>query len=70
LCLAIPMKIEDIKWPMAIVSHQGLVKKIDIQLVPTVKKGDYVLVHGGFAIQTLDTNIARESIDIWESLGF
>jgi hydrogenase expression/formation protein HypC len=70
LCLAVPMKVKNIRWPIAEVSAQGLIKDVDIQLVPKVDIGDYVLVHAGFAIQIMDKDLARESLEIWEALEF
>ena len=55
------MKVKNIRWPIAEVSAQGLIKDVDIQLVPKVDIGDYVLVHAGFAIQIMDKDLARES---------
>ena len=64
------MKVKNIRWPMAEVTVGGLIKDVDIQLVPKVDIGDYVLVHAGFAIQIMDKELARESLEIWEALEF
>lgn len=64
------MKVNDIKWPMAEVLAEGLVREVNIQLVPNVDIGDYVLVHAGFAIQIIDRKSARESFKLWEQLEF
>lgn len=68
MCLAVPMKIEKIRWPMAEVSDRGVIQAIDIQLVPDVDVDDYVLVHAGFAIQILDKQLARENLELWGNL--
>lgn len=70
MCLAIPMKVNSIKWPMAEVLANGLVQEVNIQLVPNVDIGDYVLVHAGFAIQIIDRKSARENLHLWEQLEF
>lgn len=70
MCLAVPMKVKNIRWPVAEVTVGGLIKDVDIQLVPKVDIGDYVLVHAGFAIQIMDKELARESLEIWEALEF
>ncbi len=59
MCLAIPGKIEKIKKPLAMVDFQGLKKEINISLVE-VKKGDYVMVHAGFAIEKMEKDYADE----------
>jgi hydrogenase expression/formation protein HypC len=33
-----------------------------------VKKGDYVLVHAGFAIQVMDEKEAMETISLWNQV--
>ncbi len=54
MCLAIPAKIIRINKNKAEVKSMGVSKEIDISLVPSVSKGDFVIVHAGFAIQILD----------------
>lgn len=61
MCIAIPMVIEEIKDSVAIAQAGGLFSKVNIDLVPKVKQGDFVLVHAGFAIQIIDENMAKES---------
>ena len=62
MCLAVPMKVKNIRWPIAEVSAQGLIKDVDIC--------DYVIVHAGFVIQIMDKELERESLEIWEALEF
>jgi hydrogenase expression/formation protein HypC len=66
MCLAVPAKIEKIKGSKAIVSWGGLKKEIDISLIERPKKGDFVLVHVGFAIEILDPKLARETLRLFE----
>jgi hydrogenase expression/formation protein HypC len=68
MCLAIPGKIEKINKPLAIVNFQGLKKEINISLVE-VKKGDYVMVHAGFAIEKMDKDYADEMNDYLKKNG-
>lgn len=62
MCLAIPGKIKSInkKTHHAKVSFNGMEKEVNCELVK-VKKGDYVIVHAGFAIQKL---VKREADEI------
>ena len=62
MCLAIPMKIVDIKGSEAIVAAGGLRKKADMSLIPSAKAGDYVLVHAGFAIEKVKASEARKTL--------
>ncbi len=53
MCLAIPGKIESIKGDTAIIDFNGVKKEANICLVAGLAKGDYVIVHAGFAINKL-----------------
>lgn len=54
MCLAIPAEIIHINAQHAEVDILGIRQRINIQLVRDPKPGEYVLVHAGFAIQTID----------------
>ncbi|MFH1102069.1 MAG: HypC/HybG/HupF family hydrogenase formation chaperone [Methanobacteriota archaeon] len=73
MCLAIPGKIIEIdsKNEYATVDYgSGTKRKANITLVQ-IKKGDYVLVHAGFAIQILDKKEAEETLALFrEMLSF
>ena len=54
MCLAIPSKVISIDNDMAMIDVYGARKEVSILLLPeTPRLGDYVLVHAGFAIQTI-----------------
>ena len=61
MCLAYPGKIKSIKGEKGIVNFQGVEREIIVSFVDA-RKGDYVLVHAGIAIQKLNP------IDAWEAL--
>jgi hydrogenase expression/formation protein HypC len=63
MCLAVPGKILDITGDepmtrMGRVSFGGIVKTVNLAYVPEAGVGDYVIVHVGFAISTLDQHEA------------
>ncbi len=64
MCLAIPMKIRKINADFAEVESGRLLRNINIQMLPGLKIGDYVLVHAGFAIQKVDPRRAKETLRI------
>ncbi len=70
MCLAIPGKIISIDnqiddiFRIAKVSFDGIVKDVNLAMVPEAKVGDYVLVHVGSAISIVDEKEARETMDI------
>jgi len=57
----------EIKGRKAIVDYGGVIREADISLVDA-KKGDYVIVHAGFAIQVIDEKEAKETIKIFEEI--
>ena len=70
MCLAIPGKIIsiDTKTNHAIVDYgEGTKRQANISLV-SVKKGDYVLVHAGFAIEVLDEKEAQETLALFHEM--
>ncbi len=61
MCLAIPVKIKEIKESnKALCDYFGVERGIDIRFTPLVKRGDYVLLHAGFSIQTISKKDALE----------
>ncbi len=70
MCLAIPGQITAIDNPideifrMAKVNFSGIVKDVNLAMVPEAKIGDYVLVHVGSAISIVDEEEAKATMDI------
>jgi hydrogenase expression/formation protein HypC len=64
MCLGIPMKVKKIKQDFAEVESGRLIRTINIQMLPQIKVGDYVIVHAGFAIQKLDPDKAKETLNL------
>ncbi len=70
VCLAIPGKIVkiDAKKEYATIDYgAGIKRTANISLVQ-VKKGQYVLVHAGFAIQVLEKKDALETLSLFKEL--
>lgn len=73
MCLAVPGRIiettgEDPLVRMAKVDFSGVVKEVSLAYVPEAQPGDYVLVHVGFALQTLDESEARKTLEMLEQM--
>jgi hydrogenase expression/formation protein HypC len=64
MCLGIPGKVIEINKNVAKVEVGGLLRDISLDLCPEVSLGDYVLIHTGFAIQRLDEEDAKETLDL------
>ena len=70
MCLAIPGKIIEISSYKnhAMVDYgDGTKRQANISLVK-VKKGDYVLVHAGFAIEILDEDEAKKTLELFKEM--
>ncbi len=69
MCLAVPSKIVEIKDNnIAVVDIEGVKKEILIDLLDEVKVGEYVLLHAGFAIQKLDEEEAKKTLEIFQEI--
>lgn len=74
MCLAVPgqvLQIDDSNpaLKMAKVSFGGINKDVCVEFLPEVKIGDYVLVHVGFALNTIDEKDAEETLKILREMG-
>lgn len=70
MCLAIPGKIIEInhKTNHALVDYgDGTKRRANISLVDA-RKGDYILVHAGFAIEVLDEKEAKKTLDLFKEI--
>jgi hydrogenase expression/formation protein HypC len=68
MCLAIPARIERVNGDKAQVDFgEGVLREVNVTLVDA-KVGDYVLVHAGYAIQTVDEKEALETISLWNEI--
>ena len=68
MCLAVPGKVIRRVDDEAEVDLQGNQLRVSTVLVPEVKEGDWVLIHAGFAIQTLDEESAKETFALLNEL--
>lgn len=65
MCLAIPAQITQMKEDNLVeVSVLGIMREASIDLTPDAKVGDYVLIHAGFAIEVVDPEYARETLEL------
>jgi hydrogenase expression/formation protein HypC len=52
-----------------IVELNGLRQTVNLSLVDAAEPGRYVIVHAGFAIETLDETHAHELIELFDQLA-
>jgi len=74
MCLAVPGKIVSIDDVDPLlrsgrVDFAGVVKQVNLAYVPEARIGDYVLVHVGFAINTIDEREARQVFEYLREMG-
>ncbi|MBN1962078.1 MAG: HypC/HybG/HupF family hydrogenase formation chaperone [Deltaproteobacteria bacterium] len=69
MCLAVPMEIIRRQGNSAVVQINGVELSVSLDLVDDVQVGDYVIVHAGFAIQSLSVDEARETLAIFDRLS-
>lgn len=68
MCLAVPGKVISIEGKAAIVDFGGMRREVRLDLLSKVKRGDYVIVHVGYAIQTLDEKEAKKILESWKEV--
>lgn len=75
MCLAIPGQITEITsafdetFRVARVSFGGVMKEVNLSMVPEAHVGDFVLVHVGVAISTIDEEEAQKTFTYLEQIG-
>jgi hydrogenase expression/formation protein HypC len=74
MCLAIPGQIveitgEDELTRMARVSFAGVIKEASLAYTPEAEVGEYVLVHAGFALNTIDEAEAQKTLELLRQMG-
>ena len=74
MCLGIPGRVVSVEQSesgiaMGKVSFGGIKKEVCLELVPDVKIGEYVIVHVGFAISTMNESEALETLKLFEQMG-
>jgi hydrogenase expression/formation protein HypC len=68
MCLAIPARVIRLDGSKAQVDFgEGVLREVNMTLVDA-KVGDYVLVHAGYAIQTVDEKDALETLALWKEI--
>lgn len=73
MCLAIPGKVIEIAKNdegvlMGRANFGGIVKQVCLEYTPDVAKGDYVLVHVGFALSKVDEEEAARTFQLLKDM--
>ena len=73
MCLAVPGRIESIESTDPLlrtgrVRFGGIVKAVNLALVPEASVGDHVVVHVGVAISVVDAEAAERTLAEWRGI--
>lgn len=69
MCLAVPGKVLNIDNYKGVVEIGNMRREVFMHLLPDIKVGQYVLVHAGCAIQTIDEEEAAKTLEIIKELA-
>jgi hydrogenase expression/formation protein HypC len=75
MCLSIPGKLIGITaelddtFRMGKVSFDGVIKEVNLTLVPEARVNDYVMVHVGAAIAVVNEEEAQKTFEVLRQLG-
>ncbi len=78
MCLAIPMRVvglqggrDDLLDPLvAVVEAEGMQRQVRLDLVDRMPRpGDYLIIHAGFAIHTLDSREAEANLRLMQEMA-
>lgn len=73
MCLAVPGKLLEVNGEdlarAGRVSFGGIVREVSLACLPEVQPGEYVLVHAGMAIGSIDEAEAQQVFQYLEQIG-
>ncbi len=70
MCLAVPVQISRmLSKDKAVVSQGGGELTIDVSLLDNPRPGDHVIVHAGYAIETLTLLEAEERLKLFRKMA-
>ena len=70
MCLAVPMKITKIDGFQCTCEAKGIEREVSLFMLQdeTIKPGDYILVHVGYAIQKVSEEEAADSWALFDQI--
>jgi hydrogenase expression/formation protein HypC len=69
MCLAIPVRVKEIRGSMAEVELGGVITEVSVLFTPEAEVGDYVVMHAGYAISVLDAEQAEETLQLFREIA-
>lgn len=68
MCLAVPAQLISINETIGTIELTGATRDCSLLLVPDAKVGDWLLVHAGFAVQIIDEEEAKATMEAFREL--
>lgn len=68
MCVAIPGQVIELYEGEALVEFIESKKKVNTSLIKDVKVGDYLLIHVGVAIEKIDKEEGKKTVEIFKSM--
>lgn len=70
MCLAVPMKISEIDGFLCVCEARGIQREVSLFMLQddSIKVGDHVLVHVGYAIQKVSAEEAAASWQLFDDM--
>ena len=69
MCLAVPARLVEVSEPgFAPAELSGVRREVSTALLPEANVGDWVLVHVGFALHTIDEEEAARTLALLEEI--
>ena len=70
MCLAVPLEIVELTAEQKALVRRGESSiEINVSLLDSPRVGDFVLVHAGFAIETVDRDEAAATLALLDDIG-
>lgn len=74
MCLGIPGRVVSVSGEgltrTGLVDFGGVEREVSLAYVPEVEAGDYALVHVGVALARVDEESARETLALFDEIGW
>jgi len=69
MCLAVPGLVMSIDGDYAEVDFGGVKKRVCVSLLPDLKTGEYVIVHTGYAIESMKPEEAKKTLALFDEMA-
>jgi len=69
MCLAVPGLVMSIDGDYAEVDFGGVKKRGCVSLLPDLKTGEYVIVHTGYAIESMKPEEAKKTLALFDEMA-